>query len=60
MDFLHEFWDWYASYVLSLFLLFYDRLDSVVSIGGFVLLIIRLIADGPRAYRTLKDYYNGK
>lgn len=57
---LHDFWDWWASYTLSIFLLFYDQLDTIVSVGGFVLLIIRLIADGPRAYKTLKDYFNGK
>lgn len=57
---LYIFWDWYSSYVLSLFLMFYGSLDNIVSWGGFVLLIIRLIADGPRAYRTLKDYVNGK
>lgn len=59
-DVLHQFWDWWSSYTLSAFLLFYDKLDSIVSVGGFVLLIIRLIADGPRAYKTLKDYFNGK
>lgn len=57
---LHQFWDLYSSYTLSLFLMFYGSLDNIVSWGGFVLLIIRLIADGPRAYRTLKDYFNGK
>lgn len=59
-DTLHIFWDWYSSYALSLFLMFYGQLDDIVSVGGFILLIIRLIADGPRAYRTLKGYFNGK
>ncbi len=57
---VQQFWDWWSSYTLSIALLFWDKLDSIVSAGGFVLLIIRLIADGPRAYRTLKDYLHGK
>jgi hypothetical protein len=57
---LTDIWDTWASYCLSVFLLFYDQLDTIVSAGGFVLLVVRLLADGPRAYKTLKDYINGK
>jgi hypothetical protein len=57
---LHVFWDWYASYALAFFLLFYDNVDSIVSWGGFILLMVRLIADGPRAWRTIKEWKNGK
>lgn len=57
---LSVFWDWYSSYTLSLFLMFTTALPDVVSWGGFVLLIVRLIADGPRAYRVLKDKFGGK
>lgn len=59
-DVAHLFWDWWSSYCLAFFLLFYDQLDTIVSWGGFVLLIVRLVADGPRAYKTLKDYLRGK
>jgi hypothetical protein len=59
-DVLYYIWDSYMSYVLALFLLFYDNIDQVVSWGGFILLIVRLIADGPRAARTIKEWINGK
>lgn len=55
-DLLYYFWDGYSSYVLGAFLMLFGNIDSIVSWGGFILLIVRLIADGPRAWRTIKDW----
>ena len=57
---MHEIADSSTSYAIALFAMFYAHIDQIVSWGGFVLLIVRLIADGPRAYKTLKDKLHGE
>jgi hypothetical protein len=44
-----------TSYVIAFFLMFVSHVDSIVSWGGLILLFVRLIADGPRAYEVMKD-----
>lgn len=64
LDILHMTFGAYVSYGLGIFLTFYGHfqamLPDIVSWGGFILLIVRLIADGPRAGRTIKEWINGK
>lgn len=42
-----------TSYLIAVGMLFCSNIDQIVTWGGFVLLVVRLIADVPRAYRTL-------
>ena len=51
---MHEILDSITSYVVAFGLLLSSNLDSFLSWGGLLLLVIRLIADGPRAWKNIK------
>jgi len=54
---MNEWLDAMMSYTIALFTLLYANTDMILSIGGLVLLVIRLLADTPRAIRTIKGWF---
>ena len=54
---MHELLDSITSYVVALGLLLSSNLDSFLSWGGLLLLVIRLVTDGPRAWKNIKEWF---
>jgi hypothetical protein len=54
---LDQIWDTVLSYLVALGTIILGNMDSIVSWGGFLLLIVRLIADVPRAYNQIRSLF---
>lgn len=49
-----------VSYVVAAVAMLYTNTDMILSIGGLILLVVRLLADAPRAIRTVKGWFGVK
>lgn len=53
---MNDLWDASMSYVLAFVALMYTNSDVILQVGGLILLVVRLIADAPRAWATVKGW----
>lgn len=53
---MQHYLDGVASYGLAFFMMIYGASDQILAIGGLVLLLVRIVADGPRAIRNVKGW----
>lgn len=56
---MHNVIDAMTSYLIALGVMLSQSSDSILTIGGLVLLVIRLVADAPRAWKNVKRWRNG-
>lgn len=57
---VHDFWGAVATYSAAALALFTQNSSTLISIGGAVLLIARLVVEIPQAVRTIKTLLRGK
>ena len=53
---MQEVLDSMFSYVIALGALLMSNSDHILTVGGLVLLVLRLMADAPRAYNNVKGW----
>jgi hypothetical protein len=56
---MDHFLDSVLSYVIAFVLMFASHVNELVQWGGLILLVVRLIADAPRALEAIKGWRSG-
>lgn len=54
---MHDMIDMTSSYVIGFMLLLSQNSDTILAFGGMVLLVIRFIADAPRAWKNIRGWF---
>lgn len=54
---MHDLLDSVTSYIVAFGLVIASNTDSILAWGGIALLVIRLIADTPRAWKNIKGWF---
>ncbi len=52
---MHEILDSFTSYLVAFGLLISSNTDTILTWGGLALLVIRLVADAPRAWKNIRS-----
>lgn len=54
---MNEALDGVTSYLVALFLIITSNMDHLTLWGGLLLFVVRMIADGPRAFKQIKRWF---
>ena len=54
---MHDFIDGLTSYAVAFVVLLSTNSDTILAFGGMALLVIRFIADAPRAWKNIKGWF---